>query len=64
MTYQKTSQKNLRKTSKKLKFLEVPSRFLEVPYNTLHAVPFNIERLHRKYLKRVLLRMFNGVSLD
>ena len=30
MTYQKTSQKNLRKTSKKLKFLEVPFNIVSI----------------------------------
>ena len=41
-------------------------KFLEVPYKAFHAVfmPFTIERLHRKYFKRGVLRMFNGVSLD
>ena len=42
MTYQKTSQKNLRKTSKKLKFLEVP---ICVFADGMHIFKSTVDRL-------------------
>jgi len=51
MTYQKTSQKNLRKTSKKLKFLEVPNTILEDVFNDWKGTAFHNQHTYHFFMQ-------------